>query len=1078
MAPSYIFIYYATSSRNKASRVPVSGERIVSLQKPSRFTSFLGLLLASVLSSGFIHHNLKSAEPRKVLKASPSGRKIRVLIPRPFGRGNFYMGYQEEYDEFRKYFVRQWKKTGFFEIIQEDVAHGQELRSYARNSYAKALHEGKRFKADYVLLLEMTFQSGPDKMTAILVEISSGRAIVIEKISMFEGEAESPTNRDDITIAFPDFVTAIYNDFMKKSAPLFQKTLGQPIALAKVPSPPRPGTALQHKASRKSREKPANKKVETRSAQTIAKDLRSLAYKTEKGILIDAQYVKNKLTLDYEDNKIILYNGIIPIHGNPFSPGHNNLKTSLKKPDNIHEIGMLHQKKVGSTFYVNLVEEWNSDFCMEWFLKGKIQKLTKFDNFLDAVLVKLEGKSISECGTSFSIWNVEGRRFIGEYIIAQSNGLLISANIKWTDNTGLGWGNKYSQIIKLSKFTHARYKAKTFAELKLESLSASPLQKKIGLPSTIAKAPAPPRLDTTHLRARRETERLRLGSRLVAKRKRFAGKKTTIGRQSRLDAQKEKRQDRERIAEIKRDQGKERLAQKRADAKREEKRKTAQFQKGLSAYKRGNYATSLHEWKSLAEQRYARGQNALGVMYRKGRAVPRDYKTALKWFTLAAKQGYAAAQTNLGVMYAKGESVPQNYKTALKWFTLAAKQDYARGQNAMGVVYRRGQGIPRNYKTALKWFTLAAKQGYPTAQGNLGTMYHKGQGVPKNNKTALKWFNLAAKQGRGRVRKRANKDIARIQSQIAKGILSKKKIRLRHAETRRKERERKRIAKRRKEYRLKQLAELRKREDGAQSRLSENRRRKKEEHLARLERELKRKELRLKQRVKEFEKKKRQSRITKRTSPETQEDWRSSGSGFYLKGSTHIMTNHHVIEKARVIQVSFPKGKRYRGRVVATDKRNDLAVVKLLKMRPRHSGFGFRYGVRVQVGERIHALGYPLGASLSRNPSMVSGEISSTTGKEDDLSQFRMTAPINAGNSGGPIVNDKGELVGIAKGGHIQRGVEAVRFGIKTSAAGIILEQIPTSANFDIQVRAQKRKNSPSQIFRELSPYVVMIEIK
>jgi len=225
------------------------------------------------------------------------------------------------------------------------------------------------------------------------------------------------------------------------------------------------------------------------------------------------------------------------------------------------------------------------------------------------------------------------------------------------------------------------------------------------------------------------------------------------------------------------------------------------------------------------------------------------------------------------------------------------------------------------------------------------------------------------------------------------------------------------------------------------------------------------------------------SRLKKRQIRAAKEDvpgntWRSSGSGFYLKGSTHVMTNYHVIRKAKVIQVSFPKGMRYRGRVIAIDKSNDLAVVKLSKMRPRQSGFGFRYGARVRVGEEIHALGYPLGASLSRNPSMVSGRISSATGMEDSLSQFRMTAPINAGNSGGPIVNDQGELVGISKGGHVQRGVEGVRFGIKASAAGMILEQIPTSANFDVRVRARKRKRSPSQIFSELSPYVVMIEVK
>ena len=109
---------------------------------------------------------------------------------------------------------------------------------------------------------------------------------------------------------------------------------------------------------------------------------------------------------------------------------------------------------------------------------------------------------------------------------------------------------------------------------------------------------------------------------------------------------------------------------------------------------------------------------------------------------------------------------------------------------------------------------------------------------------------------------------------------------------------------------------------------------------------------------------------------------------------------------------------------------------------------------------------------------MVSGEISATTGMGDNLSQFRTTAPINAGNSGGPIVNDKGELVGVAVAGLVQRGVEGVRFGIKATAASLVLEQVSAMEKFDVQVRARKRKRSPSQIFRELSPYVVMIEVR
>mgnify|MGYP001029969293 CR=1 FL=1 len=75
-------------------------------------------------------------------------------------------------------------------------------------------------------------------------------------------------------------------------------------------------------------------------------------------------------------------------------------------------------------------------------------------------------------------------------------------------------------------------------------------------------------------------------------------------------------------------------------------------------------------------------------------------------------------------------------------------------------------------------------------------------------------------------------------------------------------------------------------------------------------------------------------------------------------------------------------------------------------------------------------------------------------------------------------LGEKGGLVGVAVGGHIQRRVEGVRFGIKMSAAGLILENIPRSAKFAIEVRARKRNRSPAQIFRELSPYVVMIDVR
>ena len=192
------------------------------------------------------------------------------------------------------------------------------------------------------------------------------------------------------------------------------------------------------------------------------------------------------------------------------------------------------------------------------------------------------------------------------------------------------------------------------------------------------------------------------------------------------------------------------------------------------------------------------------------------------------------------------------------------------------------------------------------------------------------------------------------------------------------------------------------------------------------------------------------------------------------------MTSLHVVSDAKTILVSFPTGERYRGRVVARDAGNDLAVVRLEGMRPTNQGFRVRFGARARarVGERVHAMGYPLGAEVSRNPSMDSGEVSAMTGMGDRISQFRMTAPINAGNSGGPIVNARGELVGISAAGLIKRGGEGVRFGVKASAAALILEQVAIVGNFNIEVRAKKKILSPPDIFEKFSPYVVMIEVR
>ena len=170
-------------------------------------------------------------------------------------------------------------------------------------------------------------------------------------------------------------------------------------------------------------------------------------------------------------------------------------------------------------------------------------------------------------------------------------------------------------------------------------------------------------------------------------------------------------------------------------------------------------------------------------------------------------------------------------------------------------------------------------------------------------------------------------------------------------------------------------------------------------------------------------------------------------------------------------------GESYPGRVAANDSNNDLALVQLQGMRPKGGGFVPDFGAQVQPGERVHALGYPLGTKLSRRPSIVSGAVSATTGLEDNIAQFRMTAPINEGNSGGPVISAQGVLVGVASAGLVRSGVENIRFGTKFSAAMLLLQQTRLARKFSVSVVPKSRKAMNSaEIFREYSPYVVLIE--
>ena len=96
------------------------------------------------------------------------------------------------------------------------------------------------------------------------------------------------------------------------------------------------------------------------------------------------------------------------------------------------------------------------------------------------------------------------------------------------------------------------------------------------------------------------------------------------------------------------------------------------FQKGMSAYKSGDYTTAFKEFAALAEQGDTYAQTILALLYADGQGVPQDYKQAVMWFTKAAEQGNVRAQYNLGLLYTNGQGVPKDNVYAHMWFNLAA----------------------------------------------------------------------------------------------------------------------------------------------------------------------------------------------------------------------------------------------------------------------------------------------------------------------------------------------------------------------------------------------------------------------
>jgi len=383
-------------------------------------------------------------------------------------------------------------------------------------------------------------------------------------------------------------------------------------------------------------------------------------------------------------------------------------------------------------------------------------------------------------------------------------------------------------------------------------------------------------------------------------------------------------------------------------------------------------AEAAQWFQKAAEQGDKHAQFNLASMIYAGEGVPKDDAKAVYWYRQAAEHGLAIAQFTLGTIYRTGKGVPKADAEAAKWFQKAAEQGDARAQWLLGHMYTTGEGLKQDSGEAARWFRRAADHGLPEAQTSLGRMLAEGDGVPKDGADAVMWFRKAAGQGDAFGQYLlggaylwgegvpVNYTLAYAWSSLAaaSGFEAAKELRDVLAEKMTRE----------------QIAEAQK--------------------IA-----------------SDFRPKK------WTTEPQGQQALIAApmvvtGSGFFVTANGFFVTNHHVVAEAKRVRVRTVGG-MFEASVVQVDPSNDIAVLKVVRADGEFVPLAVCGSRGLKLAERVATLGYPNPDLQGQTAKYSSGEIGALSGPGDDPRFLQISVPIQPGNSGGPLVNSAGCVVGV-----------------------------------------------------------------
>jgi hypothetical protein len=138
----------------------------------------------------------------------------------------------------------------------------------------------------------------------------------------------------------------------------------------------------------------------------------------------------------------------------------------------------------------------------------------------------------------------------------------------------------------------------------------------------------------------------------------------------------------------------------------------------------------------------------------------------------------------------------------------------------------------------------------------------------------------------------------------------------------------------------------------------------------------------------------------------------SQGSGFVLTPAGHVLTALHVLANKTNATV-WIQGKRHVGHVTATDTNLDAAIIVLEDQPAPFRPLPFAPDAPCRMGQDVYSMGFPLADTLGTEPRLSKGLVSATVGLEDDPRQVQISVEVQPGSSGGPLLNERGEAVGM-----------------------------------------------------------------